>query len=167
MKYGFFDDHNKEYVITNPATPFPWINYLGNEDFFGLISNTAGGYAFYKDAKFRRLNRYRYNNVPMDNGGRYFYINDGGTIWSPGWKPVKTELDKYECRHGLSYTKIRGEKNGLAAEITFFIPLGHWAEIQKMKLTNNSSHSKTFKLFSFTEWCLWNAEDDQNNLQRN
>ncbi|MFD1314021.1 GH36-type glycosyl hydrolase domain-containing protein [Namhaeicola litoreus] len=167
MQYGFFDDKNKEYVITNPATPFPWINYLGNEDFFGLISNTAGGYAFYKDAKFRRLNRYRYNNVPMDNGGRYFYINDGGTIWSPGWKPVKTELDKYECRHGLSYTKIRGEKNGIAAEITFFIPLGNWAEIQKMKLTNLSKQTKTFKLFSFTEWCLWNAEDDQNNLQRN
>ncbi len=167
MKYGQFDDKNREYVINNPATPFPWINYLGNEDFFGLVSNTAGGYDFYKDAKFRRLNRYRYNNVPMDNGGRYFYINDNGTVWNPGWKPTKTELDNYECRHGLSYTKIKGEKNGLEAEVTFFIPLGNWAEIQKMKLTNNSAEVKTFKLFSYNEWCLWNAEDDQNNLQRN
>lgn len=167
MKYGHFDDANREYVIDNPATPFPWINYLGNEDFFGLVSNTAGGYDFYKDAKFRRLNRYRYNNVPMDNGGRYFYINDNGTVWNPGWKPTKTELDNYECRHGLSYTKITGEKNGLESEVTFFIPLGNWAEIQKMKLTNKSDKVKTFKLFSYNEWCLWNAEDDQNNLQRN
>jgi len=110
MKYGFFDDNNREYVITNPQTPWPWINYLGNEDFFSLISNTAGGYAFYKDAKFRRLTRYRYNNVPMDNGGRYFYIKENETVWSPGWKPVKTPLDRYECRHGLSYTRITGKK---------------------------------------------------------
>ncbi|MFA8436862.1 MAG: GH36-type glycosyl hydrolase domain-containing protein [Marinifilaceae bacterium] len=167
MKYGFFDDERREYVITQPNTPYPWINYLGNEDFFGLVSNTAGGYCFYKDAKFRRLNRYRYNNVPMDNGGRYFYINDNDTIWSPGWKPVKTELDKYECRHGLSYTKITGEKNGLESEVTLFIPLGNWCEIQKMRLTNRSDEVKKFKLFSYNEWCLWNAEDDQNNLQRN
>lgn len=167
MNYGYFDDKHREYVINNPETPFPWINYLGNEDFFSLISNTAGGYSFYKDAKFRRLNRYRYNNVPMDNGGRYFYINDNDTIWSPGWKPVKTELDKYECRHGLSYTKIIGEKNGLESEVLFFVPLNNWCEIQKVKLTNKSDEIKSFKLFSFTEWCLWNAEDDQNNLQRN
>jgi cellobiose phosphorylase len=167
MKFGHFDDKNREYVITTPQTPFPWINYLGNEDFFSLISNTAGGYSFYKDAKFRRLNRYRYNNVPMDNGGRYFYINDNGTIWSPGWKPVKTPLDKYECRHGLSYTKIKSEKNGIEAEVLFFVPLKSWCEVQKMKLTNNTKETKNIKLFSFTEWCLWNAEDDQNNLQRN
>jgi cellobiose phosphorylase len=167
MKFGFFDDERREYVINTPETPWPWINYLGNEDFFSLISNTAGGYSFYKDAKFRRLTRYRYNNVPMDNGGRYFYINDGGTVWSPGWKPVKTELDAYECRHGLSYTKIKGEKNGLEAEVLFFVPLKSWCEIQKMTLTNKSKEKKSFKLFSFQEWCLWNAEDDQNNLQRN
>jgi len=167
MKYGHFDDERREYVITNPQTPWPWINYLGNEDFFGLVSNTAGGYAFYKDAKFRRLTRYRYNNVPMDNGGRYFYIKDEDTIWSPGWKPCKTELDKYECRHGMSYTQITGAKNGIEAETLFFIPLKTWAEIQKVKLTNTSSEVKKIKLFSFMEWCLWNAEDDQNNLQRN
>lgn len=167
MNYGHFDDLNREYVITNPVTPWPWINYLGNEDFFSLISNSAGGYSFYKDAKFRRLNRYRYNNVPMDNGGRYFFIKDGETIWSPGWKPVKTTLDSYECRHGMSYTKITGEKNGIEAETLFFVPLKTWAEIQKVKLTNKSNDTKTIKFFSYNEWCLWNAEDDQNNLQRN
>jgi len=167
MKYGFFDDEKREYVITNPETPWPWINYLGNEDFFSLISNTAGGYSFYKDAKFRRLTRYRYNNVPMDNGGRYFYINDGGTIWSPGWKPVKTPLDEYECRHGMSYTKIKGVKNGLEAEVLFLVPLNEWCEVQVLTLKNRGKQKKKFKLFSFVEWCLWNADDDQNNLQRN
>lgn len=167
MKYGFFDDANREYVITNPQTPWPWINYLGNEDFFSLISNSAGGYSFYKDAKFRRLNRYRYNNVPMDNGGRYFFIKDEDTIWSPGWKPVKTELDSYECRHGMSYTKIKSVKNDLEAEALFFVPLKTWGEVQKVKFTNKGSVTKKFKLFSYNEWCLWNAEDDQNNLQRN
>ena len=166
-KYGHFDDQNKEYVITNPATPFPWINYLGNTDFFSLISNTAGGYSFYKDAKFRRLNRYRYNNVPMDDGGRYFYINDGEAVWNPGWKPSKTELDNYECRHGMNYTKIKGEKNGISAEVLFFVPLDTWAEIQKVTLSNTSDKVKKFKFFSYTEWALWNAASDMENFQRN
>ena len=167
MKFGHFDDIRREYVITNPRTPWPWINYLGNEDFFSLISNTAGGYTFYKDAKFRRLTRYRYNNVPVDNGGKYFYIKDGDTTWSPGWKPVKTELDSYECRHGMSYTKFKSSKNGVQAEILQFIPLGFWGEIQKVSLTNNSTETKKLKLFSFIEWALWNAEDDMTNFQRN
>lgn len=167
MKFGFFDDSQKEYVITNPQTPWPWINYLGNEDFFSLISNTAGGYTFYKDAKFRRLIRYRYNNVPMDSGGRYFYIKDQDTAWSPGWKPCKTPLDRYECRHGMNYTSIEGEKNGVTAKVLFFVPLKTWAEVQKLTLTNNSSEVKKLKLFSFTEWCLWNAAADMENFQRN
>jgi len=167
MKYGHFDDANREYVITNPKTPYPWINYLGNEDFFSLTSNTGGGYTFYKDAKFRRLTRYRYNNVPVDDGGKYFYIKDGDTIWSPGWKPVKTELDSYECRHGMSYTKIKGSKNGVSTEVLQFIPLGFWGEIQKVTISNDSSQTKKLKLFSFIEWCLWNAEDDMTNFQRN
>ena len=166
-KYGFFDDKAREYVITDPATPWPWINYLGNEDFFSLISNTAGGYSFYKDAKFRRLTRYRYNNVPMDNGGRYFYIKDEETIWSPGWKPCKTPLDKYECRHGMNYTSILGEKNGISAKVLFFVPLKTWAEVQKVTLSNHTSEAKKIKLFSFTEWCLWNAATDMENFQRN
>jgi cellobiose phosphorylase len=166
-QYGHFDDVNREYVITEPRTPWPWINYLGNEDFFSLISNTAGGYSFYKDAKFRRLTRYRYNGVPMDAGGRYFYINDNGTIWNPGWKPCKTELDSYECRHGMNYTRINGEKNGISAKLLFFVPLNTHAEVTKLTLTNTSDRVKSFKLFSFIEWCLWNAATDMENFQRN
>ena len=167
MKYGHFDDTNREYVITNPRTPWPWINYLGSEDFFSLISNSAGGYSFYKDAKFRRITRYRYNNVPMDSGGKYFYINDGDNIWSPGWKPCKTELDSYECRHGMNYTVIKGEKNDVSASVLYFVPLKTWAEVQKLTLTNNSGEVKKLKVFSFVEWCLWNAASDMENFQRN
>ena len=167
MQYGYFDDANREYVITNPQTPWPWINYLGTEDFFSLISNTAGGYSFYKDAKFRRITRYRYNNVPMDSGGKYFYINEDGTVWSPGWKPCKTPLDSYECRHGMNYTKIKGSKNGLEAEVLYFVPLKTKAEVQLLTLRNTSSNVKTFKVFSFVEWCLWNAAADMENFQRN
>ncbi|WP_373718774.1 GH36-type glycosyl hydrolase domain-containing protein, partial [Bacteroides heparinolyticus] len=166
-RFGYFDDQNREYVITDPKTPWPWINYLGNEDFFSLISNTAGGYSFYKDAKFRRITRYRYNSVPMDNGGRYFYINDGGTVWSPGWKPCKTPLDSYECRHGMSYTRISGAKNGIEAGLLFFVPLKTWGEVQKLTLKNLTQETKRIKLFSFAEWCLWNAATDMENFQRN
>ena len=123
--------------------------YLGNEDFFSLTSNTGGGYTFYKDAKFRRLTRYRYNNVPVDDGGKYFYIKDADTIWSPGWKPMKTELDSYECRHGMSYTKFKSAKNGVQAEILQFIPLSFWGEVQKVSLKNTSAKIKSLKLFSF------------------
>ena len=167
MKFGYFDDQNREYVITDPVTPWPWINYLGSEDFFSLISNTAGGYTFYKDAKFRRLTRYRYNNVPMDSGGRYFYLKDGDTIWAPGWKPCKTPLDHYECRHGMNYTRIRGEKDGIAAEVLFFVPLRTHAEVQKLTLSNTTPGTKKLKLFSFVEWALWNAAADMENFQRN
>ena len=165
--YGNFDDTHREYVITDPKTPWPWINYLGNEDFFSLISNTAGGYSFFKDAKFRRITRYRYNGVPMDNGGRYFYINDNGTVWNPGWKPCKTPLDSYECRHGMSYTRITGSKNGVEASVLFFVPLKKWCEVQKLTLKNSSAKVKKLKLFSFAEWCLWNAATDMENFQRN
>lgn len=167
MTYGQFDDLNREYVITNPKTPYPWINYLGNTDYFSLVSNTGGGYTFYKDAKFRRLTRFRYNNVPIDNGGKYFYIKDGDTAWNPGWKPMKTELDSYECRHGMSYTKFNSSKNGIRAEILQFIPLNFWGEIHKVSLKNETSEKKTIKLFSFLEFALWNAEDDMANFQRN
>ena len=167
MKFGHFDDKNREYVITSPRTPYPWINYLGTQGFFSLISNTAGGYSFYKDARLRRITRYRYNNVPIDMGGRYFYIKDGDTIWKPGWSPVKTELDSYECRHGMGYTIITGRKNGLKAEATFFVPQNYDGEVQQLVLTNESGSAKTFKLWSFAEWCLWDAQDDCTNFQRN
>jgi len=165
--FGHFDDAKREYVITNPETPWPWINYLGSEEFFSLISQTAGGYSFCRDAKFRRITRYRYNGVPMDNGGRYFYINDNGTVWSPSWKPCKTALDSYECRHGMGYTRISGSKDGIKADLLFFVPLHEWCEIQQLTLTNTSSEKKSFKLFSFEEWCLWNAATDMENFQRN
>ncbi len=166
-EYGHFNDPDREFVITDPATPWPWINYLGTEDFFSLISGTAGGYCFCRDAKFRRITRYRYNGVPMDDGGRYFYIKDGETIWSPGWKPCKTELDSYECRHGMGYSRITGKKNGVEASVLFFVPVGMRCEVQKMTLTNTSPEKKRLKLFSFVEWCLWNAQTDMENFQRN
>ena len=166
-RYGHFDDAHREYVITDPQTPWPWINYLGNEDFFSLISNTAGGYSFYKDAKFRRITRYRYNDVPMDNNGRYFYIKDGDTVWNPGWKPCRTPLDSYECRHGMNYTRITGSKLGVVASVLFFVPLHTAAEVQMLSLENDSNEVKHLKIFSFEEWCLWNAATDMENFQRN
>jgi cellobiose phosphorylase len=167
MKFGHFDDQNREYVITTPKTPYPWINYLGSESFFGLVSHQAGGYCFFRDAKLRRLTRYRYNNVPTDSGGRYFYISEGKDYWSPSYMPVKRELESFECRHGLGYSKITGKRNGLKAELLFFVPLGHTAEVHQVTLTNESAAKKSFKLFSFAEWCLWNAQDDSTNFQRN
>ncbi len=167
MQYGYFDDAAREYVITEPQTPSPWINYLGSEAFFTLMSNTSGGYSFYKDARMLRLTRYRYNNVPTDAGGQYFYINDGGVVWTPGFMPVKTPLDRYECRHGLGYTRITGEKNGLEAVETAMVPRGVNALVTKVELTNRSDAAKEVSLFSFVEFCLWNAQDDATNFQRN
>ena len=167
MKFGYFDDERREYVITTPQTPYPWINYLGNEAFFGLISNTSGGYTFYKDARLRRITRFRYNSVPIDNGGRYFYINDNGDVWSHTWKPVKKDLSFYECRHGLGYSIFTGERNGVRVEQLAFVPNGENAEIHRLKVKNTSDGQKDFKLFSFIEWCLWDAQDDSTNFQRN
>jgi len=167
MRFGHFDDANREYVITTPKTPYPWINYLGSENFFGLISHQAGGYCFYRDARLRRLTRYRYNNAPTDVGGRYFYIHDGGDYWTPSYMPVKRELESFEARHGLGYTKIASERNGIQAELTFLIPLGYTAEVHQVRLKNTSAGQKNIKLFSYLEFCLWNAYDDMTNYQRN
>ena len=167
MKFGYFDDNAKEYVITSPKTPLPWINYLGCEDFFSLVSNTCGGYSFYKDAKLLRLTRYRYNNVPGDSNGHYYYIKEGNTIWNPGWMPTKTDLDSYECHHGIGYSIFKGSKNDLAAELTDFVPIGSTCEINKLTMTNHSKEEKHFSIFSYVEFCLWNAMDDMTNFQRN
>ena len=167
MKFGHFDDDAREYVITTPRTPLPWINYLGSEAFFSLVSHTAGGYSFYKDAKLRRITRYRYNNVPADSNGRYYYIKEGSTIWNPGWQPTQTELDFYECRHGLGYSIITGKKNRLAARLELFVPVGDNCEIDRLVLTNESDAPKSFTVFSYVEFCLWNAVDDSTNFQRN
>ena len=167
MKFGYFDDANREYVITTPKTPLPWINYLGCNDFFSLISNTCGGYSFYKDAKLLRLTRYRYNDVPADINGKYIYIKDGDTIWNPGWQPVKTELDSYECRHGIGYSRFTSSKNDVQASVLTFVPMNDTCEVSQLKITNNSSAPKTLSIFSYVEWCLWNADDDSRNFQRN
>jgi len=167
MQFGHFDDQNREYVIETPETPYPWINYLGSEDFFGLVSNTGGGYNFYKDARMRRITRFRYNNIPIDDGGRYYYIKDGDDVWNPGYKPCKTPLDSYECRHGMGYTTITSSKNGLRAEQMAFVPLGYKGEINRITLENTSDEVKNLKLFSLREWCLWDALDDMLNFQRN
>ena len=167
MKFGFFDDAAKEYVITTPKTPLPWINYLGCNEFFSLISNTCGGYTFYKDAKLLRLTRYRYNSVPVDTNGKYFYIKDGNTVWNPGWQPTKTELDFYECRHGIGYSRFNGTKNEVSASILTFVPMDDNCEISQIKIRNLSDYPKNISLYSYVEWCLWNADDDMKNFQRN
>lgn len=167
MKFGFFDDKNREYVITTPQTPYPWINYLGNEKFFSLFSNTAGGYMFYTDARLRRITRYRYNDVPLDTNGRYFYIKDGKTIWNPGWQPTKTKLDFYECRHGFGYSKISSKKNDVKADVLYMVPNGDNCEIEMLTIKNEGKTDKSLSLVSFVEWCLYNASDDCQNFQRN
>ena len=167
MKFGYFDDTNKEYVITTPKTPLPWINYLGCNEFFSLISNTCGGYSFYKDAKLLRLTRYRYNDVPADTNGKYFYIKDGDCVWNPGWQPSKTELDSYECRHGIGYSRFNASKNDVKAQVLTFVPMNDNCELTSVKLSNTSSAKKEITLFSYVEWCLWNADDDMKNFQRN
>lgn len=167
MKFGYFDDTNQEYVITTPRTPLPWINYLGCREFFSLISNTCGGYSFYKDAKLLRLTRYRYNNVPQDVNGKYFYIKDGDTVWNPGWQPSRTELDSYECRHGMGYSRFISSKSQVKTSLLAFVPMEDNCEITKVTITNESSGSKRLSVFSYVEWCLWNADDDMKNFQRN
>jgi cellobiose phosphorylase len=167
MKFGFFDDAAKEYVIKTPATPYPWINYLGTGGFFSLISNTGGGYSFYRDAGLRRLTRFRYNNVPLDAGGRMYYIKEVDTIWSPGYLPSMASLDRYQCRHGLGYTIIESEKDNLSSQLTCFVPLDETCEINQLTIKNNSASAKSVQLYSAIEWCLWNATDDAQNFQRN
>ena len=167
MKFGYFDDRKREYVITTPQTPLPWINYLGSEAFFTLCSNTAGGYSFYRDARLRRITRYRYNNCPPDQEGVRFYVKDGDTVWNPGWQPTQTELDRYVCRHGLGYTVIEGEKNGVSARQEMFVPEGDNCLLVRVTLENKTESAKTLDLFSYLEWCLWDANDDATNFQRN
>ena len=168
MKFGYFDDSRREYVISTPATPLPWINYLGSEDFLGMISNTAGGYCFYRDAKLQRILRYRYNSVPGDNGGRFYYIKETRQpAWNPGFLPTRTPLDSYECRHGMGYTTFDSAKNGLRAKMTFFVPVGENCEIHDLMLVNETDAPKTVHIWGVMEWCLWNAVDDANNYQRN
>jgi len=169
MRYGYFDDEHREYVITRPDTPLPWINYLGSEAYFGLISNTAGGYSFYRDARLRRITRYRYNNVPLDCGGRYIYLRDNATgeFWSPSWQPTRHELEDYTCRHGLGYTIIGSTCKKIEAQTRYFVPLGESLEIWQLTVTNRRQEPANLSIFSSIEFCLWDAQDDATNFQRN
>ncbi len=169
MRYGYFDDQHREYIITRPDTPLPWINYLGCEAYFGLISNTAGGYSFYRDARLRRLTRYRYNNAPFDFGGRYLYIrdNESSEFWSPSWQPTRSKLDQYECRHGMGYTTIGSTCRKIEAQTCYFVPLGENLEIWKFQVTNRRRKPSKLSVFSSIEFCLWDAQDDATNFQRN
>jgi cellobiose phosphorylase len=169
MRYGHFDDVRREYVITRPDTPLPWINYLGSEDYFGIISNTAGGYSFFRDARLRRLTRYRYNNAPLDVGGRYLYIRDdaSGDYWSPSWQPTQRELEEYSCRHGLGYSMISSRYRGIRAETLYFVPQGETLEVWRVRVTNERAEPARLSLFSSVEFCLWDAQDDATNFQRN
>ena len=177
MQYGFFDNAHREYVITRPDTPLPWINYLGCEAYFGLISNTAGGYSFYHDARLRRLTRYRYNNAPLDSGGRYIYLRDdaaadagddaGGDFWSPSWQPARRELEDYTCRHGMGYTIIGSTYRGIEASTRYFVPLGENLEVWQLTVTNHRAEPAQLSVFSAIEFCLWDAQDDATNFQRN
>lgn len=169
MRYGYFDDQKREYVITQPDTPLPWINYLGMADYFGLISNTAGGYSFYQDARLRRLIRYRYNNVPSDMGGRYLYLrdNEDGTFWSPTWMPTRHPLEEYSCRHGMGYTRIGSTFHGIRVDINYFVPPNETLEIWDLTLENQSDETRRLSTFSCVEFCLWDALDDATNYQRN
>jgi cellobiose phosphorylase len=144
MRYGFFDDEHREYVITRPDTPLPWINYLGNRDYFGLISNTAGGYSFYRDARLRRISRYRYNNVPSDSNGRYIYLREQttGEFWSPTWQPTRRDVQEYSCRHGLGYTILASTYHDIRAEIRYFVPLDANLEIWQLTLANRGDAFK-------------------------
>jgi cellobiose phosphorylase len=169
MRYGYFDDDHCEYVITRPDTPLPWINYLGTDAYFGIISNTAGGYSCYRDARLRRITRYRYNNVPADAGGRYLYLRDNGTgdYWSPSWQPTQRDLDSYECRHGLSYTTIASARLGIHAETLYFVPPGETLEVWRLSVRNDRPVPADLSVFSSAEFCLWDAQDDATNFQRN
>jgi len=167
MQFGHFDDSTREYVIDTPHTPQPWINYLGSDGFYSLISHTQGGYCFYQDARLRRLTRFRYNDVPTGDNGRYLFVRDGTDVWSPSFEPCRTELDSFECRHGLGYTTVTGTRGGLSVNTTTLVPLGTTAEISLVKVTNTSPEPKTISLFSYIEFCLWDAMDDQTNYQRN
>jgi cellobiose phosphorylase len=167
LKYGYFSPDNKEYVIVRPDTPTPWINYLSNNEYCAIISNTAGGSSFHIDPRDKRILRYRYNNLPVDRPGRYLYIRDNktGKYWSPTWQPVLEKLSAYECKHGLGYTKISSSCSGIEAEVTYFVPVDENLEIWMLTLKNASSEAKELSVFSYAEFCLWLADRDQNDLQ--
>jgi N,N'-diacetylchitobiose phosphorylase len=168
MKYGYFDDVNREYVIDRADTPMPWSNYIGSAEFGGVVTNNAAGYAFYKSVAQGRLTRYRFNSLPADLCGRYVYFHDADDSWSNSWAPTMKELQSYECRHGSGYTIIKSKRNDITSEVKYFVPLNKCYEIWQVTVTNDSSEIRSLSAFPFLEpQCNWSAEDDNNNLQYN
>jgi cellobiose phosphorylase len=170
MKYGYFDDDAKEYVITRPDTPQSWSNYLGSTEYGAIITNNAGGYGFYQSGARGRFMRLLFNRVPIDQPGRYFYLRDGqsGDYWSTSWQPVGKPLDQYQsiCRHGTAYTTILSRYAGIASETTYFVPLGQKFEYWRMKITNESDQPRQLSAFTFCEFTnQWVTTQDQVNLQ--
>ncbi|MGN1085970.1 MAG: N,N'-diacetylchitobiose phosphorylase, partial [Porcipelethomonas sp.] len=169
MNYGYFDLKNKEYVITRPDTPAPWVNYLGSPEYGAIISNNAAGYSFVKSGANGRISRYRFNSM-MALPGRYIYIRDNDTAdyWSASWQPVGKPMDKYksECRHGTAYTVISSEYADIKAETTYYVPNGKTYEVWRSKITNNDSKARKLSVFGFVEFTNDNNyEQDQVNLQ--
>jgi len=170
MRYGYFDDAAKEYVITRPDTPLSWSNYLGTTEYGAIITNNAGGYGFYKSGAQGRFLRLLFNRVPLDQPGRYFYLRDrdSGDYWSASWQPVGKPLDQFKstCRHGTAYTIISSEYAGIAAEATYFVPIGQNFEYWRLKVTNTSNRPRQLSAFTFCEFTnQWNTYQDQVNLQ--
>ena len=170
MKYGYFDDDKAEYVITRPDTPTSWSNYLGSTVYGAVITNNAGGYGFYKSGAQGRFMRLRFNSIPMDQPGRYFYLRDqeDGDFWSASWQPVGKPLDQYksECRHGTAYTIITSEYKGIKSETKYYVPLGQNFEYWRLKVTNTSDRKRKIRVFSYCEFAnQWNTTQDQVNLQ--
>lgn len=166
MQYGYFDRKAREYVITRPDTPTPWINYIGSGKYGGIVTNTGGGYSFHRDPQNRRITRYRYNNLPMDRPGRYIYVRDRitGEYWNPGYQPVQRKLDAYRCRHGMGYTVIEGEYRGIAADVTYFVPDDRDFEIWLVHIRNLGHTERKLQVFSYSEFCFWDAVKDQQNV---
>ncbi|MBN1960150.1 MAG: glycosyl transferase family 36 [Deltaproteobacteria bacterium] len=170
--YGYYDAPNREFVITRPDTPTPWINYLGEGQYGGIISNTAGGYSFDRDPRNRRVTRYRYNGIPVDQPGRYIYLRDQetGEFWSPTWQPIpQRQLEDYECRHGTTYTRIQSQYKGINASVLYFVPLTSKdetcpCELWVLKVKNNSDKKRILRSFSYAEFSFRDAMSDMNNL---
>ncbi|EKO3840226.1 GH36-type glycosyl hydrolase domain-containing protein [Vibrio harveyi] len=168
MKYGYFDNENREYVITRPDVPAPWTNYLGTEKFCTVISHNAGGYSFYNSPEYNRVTKFR-PNATFDRPGHYVYLRDDetGDYWSISWQPVAKSLDEanYEVRHGLSYSKFKCEYSGITATKTLFVPKGEDAEIWDVVIKNTSDKPRTISAFSFVEFSFSHIQSDNQNHQ--
>jgi cellobiose phosphorylase len=167
MRFGKFSENGKEYVIEKWGTPTPWINYISNQrGYCGIISQTGGGFSFHRDPKERRITKYRYNNVPVDRPGRYFYVKDEktGEFWSPTWQPVMKDLDSYECRHGQGYTTINSSYKGISHSVLYFVAPEDDCEIWQLNVRNTTKTEKNLSIYSYSEFTFW-SEPESRNIQ--